>query len=144
MSYAGPVLAGRFRSMTSAPPRRRRVVLFGGQSPEHDVSCVSARHVLAAVDQTRYEVEAIAITREGRWLSAEGAVAALGSAAAAGGVDSEGAVEATGAEDAGADVAAGADPMDSMCCRTSSFSKRPPGPEWATFSAFSPCSSSNR
>ena len=30
--------------------RIRLVVLFGGQSAEHDVSCVTASHVLAAAD----------------------------------------------------------------------------------------------
>ena len=57
--------------------RIRLVVLFGGRSAEHDVSCVSARHVLAAVDPARYDVEPIGITRNGAWVLAEGAVAAL-------------------------------------------------------------------
>ena len=57
--------------------RIRLVVLFGGRSAEHDVSCVSARHVLAAVDPARYDVEPIGITRDGAWVLAEGAVAAL-------------------------------------------------------------------
>ncbi|MEM9203651.1 MAG: D-alanine--D-alanine ligase family protein [Actinomycetota bacterium] len=68
--------------MTSSPSpgdreRIRLVVLFGGRSAEHDVSCVSARHVLAAVDADRYDVEPIGITRDGQWVLAEGAVAAL-------------------------------------------------------------------
>ncbi len=64
---------------TGAVPglRTRLVVLFGGQSAEHDVSRVSARHVLAAVDPARYEVEPIAITKDGRWLWAEEAAKAL-------------------------------------------------------------------
>ena len=57
--------------------RTRLIVLFGGRSAEHDVSCVSARHVLAAVDRDRYEVEPIGITRDGRWVRAEAALAAL-------------------------------------------------------------------
>lgn len=64
-------------------PRTRLVVLFGGQSAEHDVSCVSARHVLAAVDAARYVVEPIGITRDGTWVRAEGALAALEHGAAA-------------------------------------------------------------
>lgn len=64
--------------MASAPqPRPRLVVLFGGRSAEHDVSCVSARHVLAAVDPGRYDVEPIGITRTGQWVLAEGAMKAL-------------------------------------------------------------------
>ncbi|MDG2026102.1 MAG: D-alanine--D-alanine ligase [Acidimicrobiales bacterium] len=64
--------------MASAPPPRPRlVVLFGGRSAEHDVSCVSARHVLAAVDPARYDVEPVGITRDGDWVLAEGAMKAL-------------------------------------------------------------------
>jgi len=63
--------------------RIRLVVLFGGRSAEHEVSCVSALHVLRAVDPTRYDVEPIGITREGRWVESSEAVAALGSGASA-------------------------------------------------------------
>jgi D-alanine-D-alanine ligase len=48
-------------------------VLFGGRSAEHDISCISASHVLRAVDPNRYEVVPVAITREGRWRLATGA-----------------------------------------------------------------------
>ena len=56
----------------------RLVVLFGGRSAEHDVSCVSARHVVAAADPEKYVVEPVGITREGRWVQATEALAALG------------------------------------------------------------------
>ena len=59
------------------PDRTRLVVLFGGQSAEHEVSCVSAYHVLRAVDPDRYAVEAIGITRDGQWVRADEAAAAL-------------------------------------------------------------------
>jgi len=59
------------------PERVRLVVLFGGQSAEHEVSCVSAFHVLRAVDQDRYDLEAVGITREGTWVRADDAIAAL-------------------------------------------------------------------
>lgn len=61
----------------NANDRVRLVVLFGGRSAEHDVSCVSARHVLAAADPAMYDIEAIGITRDGVWVRAEGALAAL-------------------------------------------------------------------
>ena len=49
--------------------RKLRVgVLFGGKSSEHDVSLVSARSVMAAIDKTRYEVVPIGIERDGHWL----------------------------------------------------------------------------
>jgi D-alanine-D-alanine ligase len=60
------------------PDRRLRVVLlFGGRSAEHDVSCVSAVAVARALDPKRYEVIPVAITREGRWLLAGEAHAAI-------------------------------------------------------------------
>ena len=53
------------------------VVLFGGQSAEHDVSCVTAAHVLGAVDPSRYRVTPIGISTDGEWALAEGASRAL-------------------------------------------------------------------
>jgi D-alanine-D-alanine ligase len=58
-------------------PRTRLIVLFGGQSAEHDVSRSSARHVLAAADPDRYDIVPVAITKEGQWLLAEDAARAL-------------------------------------------------------------------
>ena len=55
----------------------RLVVLYGGQSAEHDVSRVSAAHVLKAIDTTRYEVDPVAITPDGRWLRSDATLAAL-------------------------------------------------------------------
>lgn len=60
------------------PAPIRLVVLFGGQSAEHAVSCVSAAHVIKALDPDRYEVVPVAITLEGRWLLCDPVVAALG------------------------------------------------------------------
>ena len=60
---------------SSAPIRL--VVLFGGQSAEHDVSCVSARHVLAAADPARFAVEPVGITRQGEWVLANDVAATL-------------------------------------------------------------------
>src|SRR5258705_13476169 len=59
------------------PGRAALVVVFGGQSAEPAASCVTAASLLAAVDPPRYEVVPIGITREGRWVVAEEAVAAL-------------------------------------------------------------------
>jgi len=46
-------------------------ILFGGRSGEHEVSLLSAASVLNAIDQTKYEVVPIGITKDGRWLTAE-------------------------------------------------------------------------
>ena len=57
--------------------KRRLVLLFGGQSAEHDVSCVSARHVLEAVDRSRFEVLPVGISRDGDWFLADATVDTL-------------------------------------------------------------------
>ncbi|MFT4658871.1 MAG: D-alanine--D-alanine ligase [Candidatus Aldehydirespiratoraceae bacterium] len=53
------------------------IVLFGGESAEHDVSCTTAAHVLAAADPTRYRITPVGISTDGRWAIADAAVAAL-------------------------------------------------------------------
>jgi D-alanine-D-alanine ligase len=65
------------------PDRVRLVVLFGGQSAEHEVSCTTAAHVLRAVDPDRYDVVPVGITREGTWVQADDAQAALARGTAA-------------------------------------------------------------
>ncbi len=52
-----------------APPTRV-VVLYGGRSAEHDISCISARFVISEFDPRRYEVVPVGITHEGRWVDA--------------------------------------------------------------------------
>ena len=52
--------------------RKRTVaVLFGGQSSEHEVSCMSAVNVIGAMNPEKYEIVLIGITKEGRWLLTE-------------------------------------------------------------------------
>jgi D-alanine-D-alanine ligase len=49
--------------------RKLRVgVVFGGRSGEHEVSLMSARSVMAALNPDKYEVVPIGVTRSGRWL----------------------------------------------------------------------------
>jgi D-alanine-D-alanine ligase len=47
--------------------RRRVLVLFGGRSAEHEISCISARSVIDALDPERFEVLPVGISRAGRW-----------------------------------------------------------------------------
>jgi D-alanine-D-alanine ligase len=47
--------------------RRRVVVLFGGRSSEHEISCLSARSVIDALKGDDIEVVPIGIARDGRW-----------------------------------------------------------------------------
>ena len=44
------------------------VVLFGGQSSEHDVSCISVQTVIKAMNQEKYNPIFVGITKEGHWL----------------------------------------------------------------------------
>jgi len=54
-----------------AAERIRLVVLFGGCSAEHDVSCTSAVSVLAAADRSRYEIVPVGVTRQGVWVEVD-------------------------------------------------------------------------
>lgn len=44
------------------------ILLYGGQSAEHDVSILSAYSVLSAVYYNYYQVQLIYITKEGKWV----------------------------------------------------------------------------
>lgn len=46
-------------------------VFFGGQSSEHEVSCMSAANVIPCINDEKYEKVMIGITKEGRWLLAD-------------------------------------------------------------------------
>lgn len=52
----------------NAAARLKVGVLFGGRSAEHEVSILSARNVIAALDPERFQAVAIGITRGGRWI----------------------------------------------------------------------------
>ncbi len=53
-----------------ASNRKLRVgIVFGGQSAEHEISILSARNVLAALDRSRFEPVLIGIDKTGRWLA---------------------------------------------------------------------------
>src|SRR2546422_38893 len=45
-------------------------ILFGGRSGEHEISLLSAASVFKAIDQDKYEVVPIGITKEGKWVTA--------------------------------------------------------------------------
>lgn len=49
----------------SAKPRV--LVLFGGRSSEHAVSCVTAAGVLDAIDRSKYDVVPVGIAKNGQW-----------------------------------------------------------------------------
>jgi D-alanine-D-alanine ligase len=47
-------------------------IIFGGRSSEHEISCVSAGGVLAALDKNKYDPILIGITRSGKWVHVSG------------------------------------------------------------------------
>ena len=51
--------------------KKRVAVIFGGQSSEHDVSCVSAANVIDGLREDKYDIYRIGITKEGKWLFVE-------------------------------------------------------------------------
>ena len=58
--------------------RLRVAVIAGGRSSEHEISVVSARSVIGALDPDRYDVKAIEINRDGRWELGPGDAKELG------------------------------------------------------------------
>ncbi len=51
--------------------RKTAVVLFGGQSSEHIVSCMSVVNVINHINREKYDVVLIGITEEGRWIKTD-------------------------------------------------------------------------
>ncbi|EPI58362.1 D-ala D-ala ligase protein [Gardnerella vaginalis JCP8066] len=48
--------------------KKRVVFLYGGKADEHSISCISAAGVLSAVDESRFDIVRIAITKQGEWI----------------------------------------------------------------------------
>lgn len=51
--------------------KQRIAVIFGGRSPEHDISVITGLQVLQAVDSDRYEAFPVYVTPQGEWLVGE-------------------------------------------------------------------------
>lgn len=54
-----------------ASGRPRVVLLFGGRSGEHVISCATAAGVMRAIDRDRFDVVPVGITRTGQWVLVE-------------------------------------------------------------------------
>lgn len=44
------------------------MIVFGGMSSEHEVSCVSAATVVKAINTEKYNVYLVGITKDGQWI----------------------------------------------------------------------------
>ena len=69
-------------SLSAVPGRRiRLLLLYGGRSAEHEVSCISAFHIVNA-GNPRYDLQLVGITRGGEWIHTTTAASALAGAKA--------------------------------------------------------------
>lgn len=58
--------------------RKIRVgLIFGGRSGEHEVSLMSARSVMKAINKDKYDVTLIGITKSGKWIAGDDPMKAL-------------------------------------------------------------------
>jgi D-alanine-D-alanine ligase len=53
--------------------KRRVIVLYGGKSTEHEVSCRSAATILNNLNADKYEISAIGVDKDGNWLQQDAA-----------------------------------------------------------------------
>ena len=51
--------------------QKNLLILFGGQSSEHEISCMSAVNVIKSVDRDKYRMTLVGITKEGHWVLAD-------------------------------------------------------------------------
>jgi D-alanine-D-alanine ligase len=52
--------------------KKRVLVIFGGQSSEHEVSRISATSILKNINKEKFEVLMMGITKDGKWLPYNG------------------------------------------------------------------------
>ena len=48
--------------------KRRVLIVFGGRSGEHEVSCATAAGILRAIDREKWDVLPVGITHDGEWV----------------------------------------------------------------------------
>lgn len=64
----GSIQAGRLPGREDRMAKENIAVFFGGQSSEHEISCISATTIASAINPDRYNIFLVGITKEGRWL----------------------------------------------------------------------------
>jgi D-alanine-D-alanine ligase len=52
------------------PPSRELVIIYGGPSAEHEVSCISARRIVHTSHDAGWSVRAVGLTHDKRWVDA--------------------------------------------------------------------------
>lgn len=67
ITHLGNELLQRFKI---TPPKKLKVgILFGGRSGEHEVTFLSAKHIIQCITSDLYETEHFGITKQGFWIS---------------------------------------------------------------------------
>jgi D-alanine-D-alanine ligase len=61
----------------SKTSKLRVAVIFGGRSGEHEVSLMSARSILGALDREKYDIVELGITHDGEWKTGENVLQAM-------------------------------------------------------------------
>ena len=64
-----------FTSKSRASMKTKKIrlgVLFGGKSAEHEISLISAKNVIEALDNTKYDIFLIGIDKNGEWRLRDG------------------------------------------------------------------------
>jgi D-alanine-D-alanine ligase len=64
----------RDKSKGNPTVRSRVLLVFGGDSSEHEISCLTAGGVLRALDRDRFDVTCVGIAKGGRWVAVDEAV----------------------------------------------------------------------
>jgi D-alanine-D-alanine ligase len=65
-------LSSKTKNTHKMDKHRIRVgILFGGKSAEHEISLLSAKNVIDALDRSKYEPVLIGIDKSGRWVTSE-------------------------------------------------------------------------
>src|SRR4029450_12810467 len=61
-------LSSTFTYIPTRPMKKklRVALLFGGKSAEHEISLISARNIVEAMDKKKYDIVAIGIDKQGR------------------------------------------------------------------------------
>lgn len=59
--------------------KKRIMVVFGGQSTEHEVSRLSATSIINTIDKSKFDIKLVGITKEGRWIPYDGPVEKIAS-----------------------------------------------------------------
>ncbi len=64
ITSAGRIILDRIAELQ---PKLTVGVLFGGRSPEHEISLLSGANILKALDPSIYQIEPFVLSREGEW-----------------------------------------------------------------------------